>query len=76
MYPLFTKKHFETNNLTFNSSDCYDILVSMSKFYGILSGCSGYHKGYGEKLRCSQAQPGQAITSAVAYFPSISCLVS
>ena len=42
----------------------------------ILSGCSGYHKGYGEKLRCSQALPGQAITSAVSYFPSISCATS
>ena len=42
----------------------------------VLSGCSGYHKGYGEKLRCSQAQPGQAITSAVDYFPSIPCLAS
>ena len=29
--------------------------------------------GSGEKLSRSQAEPDQAITSAVAYFPSISC---
>ena len=42
----------------------------------LLSGCSGCHKGYGKKLSCTQAQPGQAITSAVSYFPSISCATS
>ena len=43
---------------------CHPVLV--------LSGCSRCRKGHGEKLRWSQAQPRQAITSDVAYFPSIS----
>ena len=42
----------------------------------ILGEWSGYHTGKGEKLTCSQAETGQAIKSAVAYFPSISCVAS
>ena len=34
---------------------------------------TGYRAGNREKLNSTQAEPGQAITSAVAYFPSISC---
>ena len=37
---------------------------------------AGCRPGNGEKLNRSQAEPGQAITSAVAYFPSISCATS
>ena len=36
---------------------------------GDLPGC---RTGNGEKLSSTQAEPGQAIRSAVAYFPSIS----
>ena len=57
-------------------SDKPEDIVSVKIVVNILSGCSGCHKGYGEKLSCSQAQPGQAATSAVACFLSISCLAS
>ena len=42
----------------------------------VLGEWSGYHTGKGEKLTCSQAETGQAIKSAVAYFPSISGVAS
>ena len=45
-------------------------------FLSVLGEWSGYHTGKGEKLTCSQAETGQAIKSAVAYFPSISCVAS
>ena len=35
-----------------------------------------YRTGNREKLNNTQGEPGQAITSAVAYFPSISCASS
>ena len=34
------------------------------------------HTGNGDQLSSTQAEPGQAIKSAVAYFPSISCVTS
>ena len=37
---------------------------------------TGYLTGNGDQLRSNQAEPGQAIKSAVAYFPSISCATS
>ena len=37
---------------------------------------TGYRVGNREKLNSAQAEPGQAITSAVAYFLSISCATS
>ena len=37
---------------------------------------TGCRTGYGDKLSSTQAEPGQAIKSAVAYFPSISCATS
>ena len=37
---------------------------------------TGYPAGNREKLNSAQAEPGQAITSAVAYFPSISFVTS
>ena len=37
---------------------------------------TGCRFGNGEKLSSSQAEPGQAIESVVAYFPSISCETS
>ena len=37
---------------------------------------AGCRSGNGEKLSCSQAEPGQAINSAVAYFSSVSCATS
>ena len=36
----------------------------------------GCRTGYGDKLSRTQAEPGQAINSAVAYFPSVSCATS
>ena len=40
---------------------------------GHLTGCRA---GNGDQLSSNQAEPGQAIKSAVAYFPSISCATS
>ena len=37
---------------------------------------AGCRPGNGEKLNRRQAEPDQAITSAVAYFPSVSCATS
>ena len=46
-------------------------------FFGALQGhLIGCHTGNGDQLSSNQAEPGQAINSAVAYFPSISCATS
>ena len=37
---------------------------------------TGCRTGNGDQLSSTQAEPGQAIKSAVAYFPSISCATS
>ena len=37
---------------------------------------AGCRAGNGDKLSSTQAEPGQSINSAVAYFPSISCATS
>ena len=39
---------------------------------GVPGLATGFPTGYGEKLSCSQAEPGLAINSALAYFSSIS----
>ena len=44
--------------------------------FGLQGHLTGCRTGNGDQLNSTQAQPGQAIKSAVAYFPSISCATS
>ena len=56
--------------VTFSQTN--DIMLYPS-LQGHLIGC---RTGNGDQLSSNQAEPGQAINSAVAYFPSISCATS
>ena len=55
---------------------CIIFCASLRKRDGLQDDLTGCRTGNGEKLSSSQAEPGQAIKSAVAYFPSISCATS
>ena len=49
------------------------LLVVVVVVVVVLCSCAACPTGNGEKLNCRQAESGQAINSAVAKFPSISC---
>ena len=69
-----------TSKLNVNISATHDSLPSCLEHFhlhiDIPWSAPGCRTGNGKKQSISQAEPGQAIKSAVAYFPSISCATS